>query len=88
MSAPPAYLFHGGVLKASGVVHVGRAPARVLSYVRDARGYARGLVVEHHLEQARLAAAGGDECQRRSWVAAVADLVRWLNGDTSLGGAP
>lgn len=88
MSAPPAHLFHGGVLKAAGVVHVGRAPARVRSYVRDARGYSRGLMVEHHIEEARRVARQGDECQRRSWVAAVADLVRWLNGDTSLGGAP
>lgn len=88
MSAPPAHLFHGGVLKVAGVVHVGRAPARVRSCVRDARGYARGLMVEHHLEEARRAAEQADECQRRSWVAAIADLVRWMDGDAGLGGAP
>lgn len=88
MSAPPADLFHGGVFKTAGVVHVGRAPARVRSYVRDARGYARGLMVEHYLEEARRVAEQADECQMRSWVAAVESLARWMNDDAGLGGAP
>lgn len=84
MSAPPSHLFHGGVLKAAGVVHVGTASSRVGAYARDARGYSRGLMVEHHIEEARRVARQGDECQRRSWVAAVADLVRWMHGDAAM----
>lgn len=82
-----AELRHGGVWRAAGVVHVGRAVARVAAYVRDARGYARGRMVEHYVAEARRVAEEGDECQRRSWVAAVADLVRWMNDDASMGGA-
>ncbi len=71
-------IYHEGVLKAAGVVHVGPPTSQARNYVRDARGYSRGLMVEHHIEQAQLAAAGSDECQRRSWVKAVEQLARWM----------
>jgi hypothetical protein len=88
MSSPPAHLTHGGVWRTAGVIHVGAPHIRARAYVRDARGYSHGLMVEHHLAEARRAVAEGDECQRRSWVAAVADLARWMNDDASTGGAP
>lgn len=88
MSATPSHLVHGGVWRTAGVIHVGSAHTRARDYARDARGYARGLMVEHHLEEARRLAQQGDECQRRSWVCAVADLARWMNGHSSMGGAP
>ena len=87
MSAPQS-IYHHGVLKAAGAVHVGPPHHRARLFVRDARGYSRGLMVEHHIEEARRVAREGDELQRRSWVSAVSDLARWMNGDTSLGGAP
>ena len=68
-------IYHGGVIKAAGVVHVGTPTTQVRNYVSDARGYSRGLMVEHHIEEARRVAASGDECQRRSWVRAVEQLV-------------
>lgn len=72
---------HGGVLRVAGVVHVGPPARQVYWYARDARGYARGLMVEHHLAEARRAAEESDECQRRSWVSALEQLVRWVNGE-------
>jgi len=71
-------IYHGGVIKAAGVVHVGTPTTQVRNYVSDARGYSRGLMVEHHIEEARRVAASGDECQRRSWVRAVEQLARWM----------
>ncbi len=70
-------LYHGGVLRAAGVIHVGPPARQARWYARDARAYARGLMVDHHIEQARRVALEADECQRRSWVSALEQLVRW-----------
>lgn len=79
---------HGGVPRASGVVHVGPAHRRVGKYLRDAQGYARsGLDWSAALERERLETlAKHAENMRRSYVCALAALLSWLNGDTSLGG--
>lgn len=74
-----ADLVHGGVFKAAGVIHVGPPAQQAGHYVRDASGYARGLMVEHYIAEARRVAAEGDECQCRSWVSALSQLLTWVN---------
>lgn len=81
---------HGGVPRASGALHVGPAYARVGMYLRDAHGYARsGLQHTAMLErQRRETAETHAENMRRSYVCALACLLSWLDGDTTVGGAP
>jgi hypothetical protein len=83
-------VYHRGVLRTAGVRHVGRAHIRASLFVRDAHAYDRCALgeIDVGLERIREACEKADECARRSWVCAVADLARWLSGDTSRGGAP
>lgn len=85
MSAP-ASIYHHGVLRSAGAVHCGPPTERARAFVVDARSYSTGHL-ERFIEEARAYAEQRDELQRRSWVCAVADLVRWMDGDTSTGGA-
>lgn len=78
MSAP-ASIYHRGVLKVAGVVHVGPSTRQVGHYLRDAEGYARAAesAVEYHRERARLEVEQADECAQRSLVSATIAMLTW-----------
>lgn len=83
-------LYHCGVLRAAGALHVGAPHVRARAYLRDAEGYAAsGLSHDDALERERRdSAVGHAENMRRSYVAALSALLSWVDGDTSTGGAP
>jgi hypothetical protein len=89
VKAPREPAYHRGVLRVAGARHVGRAARRSALYVSDARAYDRTGFgeIDHGLEQIAARVHECDEHARRSWVLAVASLLEWVAGDTSLGGA-
>lgn len=78
MSAP-ASIYHRGVLRVSGVVHVGPHTAQVGHYLRDAEAYADGGLRwrEHALREMAQDAERRDECARRSLVCAAVAMLTW-----------
>jgi hypothetical protein len=89
MSAP-ASIYHRGVLRVAGVVHVGPPAAQVGHYLRDAEAYARTAqsAVERHAREARIEVEQADECHRRSLVAATVQALRALGLGDEGGGQP
>lgn len=78
MSAP-ASIYHRGVLKVAGVVHVGPPERQVGNYLRDATSYADGGLrhIEHAERELREQLMGYDECARRSLVCATVAMLTW-----------
>jgi len=78
MSAP-ASIYHRGVLRVAGVVHVGPIVRQVGWYLRDAESYARRAegLPEHYARLARLEVEQADECHRRSLVSATVAMLTW-----------
>lgn len=78
MSAP-ARIYHRGVLRVAGAVHVGPIPQQVGHYLRDATSYADGGLrhIEHAERELREQLMGYDECARRSLVCATVAMLTW-----------
>lgn len=72
-------IYHRGVLRVAGVVHVGTPAAQVAGYLRDAQGYADGglRAREHALRMLREDAEQRDECARRSLISAAVAMLAW-----------